>query len=130
MMAGRHPYKITQKDFSAARRYIENAMLREEISKADDYMGFHNAHTPELLQTWCDNYLPANIFTKLKRAVLAARKRSRDYKTTRTKVGIDLEHLAHLRLSSLAKEIDKSLSETILLLEETYWLAKDNNLIK
>lgn len=46
------------------------------------------------------------------------------------KKGIDLNHLAHMRLTALAEETDKTLSETILMLEETYLLARDNGLLK
>ena len=65
----------------------------------------------------------------MKNAVLAARKRSRDYKNKRVKYGVDLDHLAHLRLSSLAEELDKTLSETILIMEDAFWKARDAGLL-
>jgi len=129
-MAGRPAYRITRNDFAAARRYIENAMERGDISKAGGYMAFRRAGTPELLQTWCDDYLQADTFRKLKGAVLAARKRSRDYNTPRTKVSVDLDHYAHLRLASLAEELGKTLSDTVVLLEEVYWKARDAGVLK
>jgi macrodomain Ter protein organizer (MatP/YcbG family) len=64
------------------------------------------------------------VFEKLKRAVRASRKRSRDYRTTQRKVGIDLDHAAHLHLPSLADELGMSLSDTVLLLEDSYWKAQ------
>ena len=105
---------------AAARRWIVNARERDEISNVDGYMDFRQAATPELLQAWCDEYLPEEALKKMKNALLAARKRSRDYKNKRVKYGVDLDHLAHLRLSSLAEELGKTLSETILILEEAY----------
>ena len=129
-MAGRPPYTITQKDYASAQRYIMNAMTRGDISGVDGYMAFRQADTPDLLQAWCDDYLPAHSFEKLKRAVMAARKRSRDYKNKRSKVGVDLDFHAHLCLSSLADELDKTLSETILIMEEAYWKANDAGLLE
>ncbi len=128
-MAGRSPYKITQKDYASARRYIMNAMTRDDISNVDGYMAFRQAETPDLLQAWCDDYLPARTFEKLKCAVIAARKRSRDAKNKRAKIGVDLDFRAHLSLSLLADELDKTLSETILIMEEAYWKAKDAGLL-
>ena len=68
-------------------------------------------------------------YKKMKNALLAARKRSRDYRHAKKKVGVDLTHLAHLHLASLAEELGKTLSETILILEEAYWKAKDAGLL-
>lgn len=106
-----------------------NAMTRDDISNVDGYMAFRQADTPDLLQAWCDDYLPARTFKKLKCAVIAARKRSRDDKNKRSKVGVDLDFHAHHRLSSLAEKLDKTLSETILIMEEAYWKAKDAGLL-
>ena len=126
---GRPKYQITRQDFAAARRWIVNARERDEISNVHGYMDFRQATTPELLQTWCDEYLPEEALKKMKNALLAARKRSRDYRHAKKKVGVDLDHLAHLHLSSLAEELGKTLSETILILEEAYWKAKDAGLL-
>jgi macrodomain Ter protein organizer (MatP/YcbG family) len=123
-MAGRPPYQITRKDFSYARRYIERAMQRGDISNVSGYRKFCNAETPEKLQAWCDDYLSEEVFEKLKRAVRASRKRSRDFKTTQRKVTITLDHAAHLRLSMAAEELGMTLSDTILELEDSYWHAK------
>ncbi|MDX1252206.1 MAG: hypothetical protein IDH49_08190 [Gammaproteobacteria bacterium] len=129
-MAGRPAYQITKMDFAAAKKYLENAMERGDVSKAGGYMAFRRADTPELLQAWCDDYLQFDIFRKLKGAVLAARKRARDYKTPKTKVRIDLDYHAHMRLSSLAEELGATLSETVVLLEEVYWKARDAGILK
>ena len=51
-------YQITQQDYAAAWRWISNAMDRDDISNVDGYMEFRQAGTPELLQAWCDDYLP------------------------------------------------------------------------
>ena len=126
---GRPKYQITRQDHAAAWRWIANAMDREEISNVHGYMDFRRATTPELLQAWCDEYLSPEDVKKMKNAILAARKRSRDYKNKRVKYGVDLDHLAHLHLSSLAEELGKTLSETILILEEAYWKAKDAGLL-
>lgn len=128
-MAGRPSYKITQQDYSYAWRYIDRAMQEGDISSVTGYMAFRNAHDAELLQTWCDDYLPKDVFEKMKRAIRASRKRSRDYRTTQRKVGIDLDHAAHLHLSSLANELGMSLSDTILHLEEAYWKAQKAGLL-
>ena len=126
---GRPKYQITRQDHAAAWRWIANAMDREEISNVHGYMDFRQATTPELLQAWCDEYLPEEALKKMKNALLAARKRSRDYKVSKKKVGVDLDHLAHLHLSSLAEELDKTLSETILIMEEGYIRARDAGLL-
>jgi len=126
----RPAYKITANDFANARRYIENAMARDDISNVDGYMAFRHAHTPELLQSWCDNYLPDTVFKKLKNAILAARKRNKDTKIKQPKVGIDLSHEAYHSLSFISNELGCPLSETILEMEKAYWLAKDNGLLK
>jgi len=128
-MVGRPKYQITQPDFFIARRYIENGMLRGYIRSVDGYLVFQRASTPEALQTWCDDYLSDETFKKLKRAVIVARKRSRDYKTVRAKIKVDLDHHAHLRLSSLGKELNKNHSDTVLIMEEAYWKAKDAGLV-
>lgn len=129
-MAGRKPYTITQSDYANARRYLDNAMKRGDLGTADGYMAYRQAYTAERLQAWCDDHLPAATWPKLKNALLAARKRSRDYGKVTQKTGIALDHLAHLRLTALAEETGKTLSETILMLEETYWRARDNGLLK
>ncbi|MCF6256171.1 MAG: hypothetical protein L3K25_07700 [Gammaproteobacteria bacterium] len=126
----RPKYTISKTDISNARRYLQNAMKRGDISDVDGYMRFCHAGTPEQLQSWCDDYLPAPIFKKLKTAVLAARKRDRDYRTTKAKVGIDLDHYAHMRLLSLGKELNLTLSETVVRMEEAYWQARDAGLAK
>ncbi|MCG7952665.1 MAG: hypothetical protein N0E56_15815 [Candidatus Thiodiazotropha endolucinida] len=128
-MAGRPRYRITKMDFAAAKSYIRNAMTRGDISSVDGYIAFRNAETPEELQAWCDDYLKDKVFEKLKRAVFAARRRSRDYKSTRQKVGVDLDYYAHLHLSELAKELDMSLSDTVLMLEDVYWKAKGAGIV-
>ena len=127
-MAGRPPYQITRQDLSFARRYISRAMDRGDISSVDGYRIFHNAETPEQLQAWCDDYLSDEVFEKLKRAVRAARKRSRDWKSTAKKVNVTLDHVAHLRLSMAAEELGMTLSDAILEIEDTYWKAKDAGL--
>jgi len=43
---------------------------------------------------------------------------------------VDLDFHAHLRLSSLADELHKTLSETILIMEKAYWKAKDAGLLE
>ena len=126
---GRPKYQITRQDFAAARRWIVNARERDEISNVAGYMDFRQATTPELLQAWCDEYLSPEDVKRMKNAILAARKRSRDYKPSKKKVGVDLDHLAHLRLSMLAEELGKTLSETILILEEGYTRARDAGLL-
>ncbi len=126
---GRPKYQITQQDHGAAWRWISNAMERGDISSVDGYMEFRKATTPALLQTWCDDYLSQEAFKRMKNALLAARKRSRDYKHSKKKVGVDLDHLAHLRLSMLAEELDKTLSETILIMDEAYRKAEDAGLL-
>lgn len=122
---GRPAYQITRTDFADARQYILNAMNRDEISNSDGWAALRQSDTPELLQRWCDDYLSPEIFKKLKNAVLAARKRSK-----KPKIGVDLTHTAHLRLSSLSSELGLTLSEAIITLEETYWLAVDAGLVK
>ncbi len=129
-MAGRKPYTITQVDYANARRYLDNAMQRGDVSTAEGYIAYRQAYNAEALQAWCDDYLPDATWNKLKNAILAARKRSRDYGKVKQKKGIALDHLAHLRLTTLAEETGKTLSETILMLEETYWLTRDNGLLK
>lgn len=126
---GRPKYQITRQDFASARRWITNAMERDEISNVDGYMDLRQAHSPELLQAWCDFYLPQEAYKKMKNALLAARKRSRDYRHSKKKVGVDLTHLAHLRLSMLAEELGKTLSETILIMDEAYQRAEDAGLL-
>ncbi len=116
----RPPYKITERDFSIARNYITSSMSRGDISNVDGYNDFRRANTPELLQLWCDDYLPEGIFRKLKQAVRAARKRSRDYKTPGQKTSIDIDKAAHIHLTSVAEELKLSLSQTILKLIEYY----------
>ncbi len=126
---GRPTYTITDADYAAARLYIENAMSRQDISTSFGYMEYRGATTAVSLQSWCDDYLNADMFKKLKAAVLAARKRARDYKSYKAKKGVDLDHLAHLRLSALANELGLSLSDTILVMNKAYDLAKDNGLM-
>ena len=126
---GRPKYQITRQDFAAARRWIVNARERDEISNVHGYMDFRQASTPELLQAWCDEYLPEEALKKMKNALLAARKRSRDYRHSKKKVGVDLTHLAHLRLSMLAEELDKTLSETILIMDEAYLRSEEAGLL-
>jgi len=126
----RPKYTITQQDYWDARRYIDNGMQRDAISNCDGYNDFRLADTPERLQAWCDDYLPEATFKKLKSAVLAARKRHRDYRTQRAKLGIDLDHYAHLRLSAVADELNMTLSEAVVKLEKTYWVARDAGLVK
>jgi macrodomain Ter protein organizer (MatP/YcbG family) len=103
-------------------------MDRGDISSVNGYQLFRNAETADKLQAWCDNYLPEDDFERLKSAVRAARKRSRDYKTTARKVNLTLDHAAHLRLSMTAEELGMTLSEAILELEDMYWKAKDAGL--
>ncbi len=124
-MAGRTPYTLTPADYANARRYLDNAMQRGALSTSEGYIAYRQAYNAEALQAWCDDYLPAATWPKLKNALLAARKRSRDYGKVTQKRGIDLDHLAHLRLTALADETGQTLSETILMLEETYWRARD-----
>lgn len=124
-MAGRKPYTITATDLSNARRYIDNAMRRGDISTAGGYSAYQRADTAEALQSWCDDYLPPTLWPKLKNAVLAARKRTRDYESTRQKRRVDLDHIAYVRLSALAHERNLTLSETVLLLEDAYYRALD-----
>jgi macrodomain Ter protein organizer (MatP/YcbG family) len=66
----------------------------------------------------------------MKNALLAARKRSRDYRHAKKKVGVDLTHLAHLRLSMLADDLGKTLSETILIMDEAYLRAEEAGLLE
>jgi macrodomain Ter protein organizer (MatP/YcbG family) len=124
----RPAFKIMSKDFTAARRYIMNAMDRGDLSSVEGYTAFRNAEKAEQLQQWCDDYMSSDVFEKMKRAIRAARKRSKDWKTTTKKVGVDLDHAAHLHLSSVADELGVTLSDAILILEETYWKAKDAGL--
>jgi macrodomain Ter protein organizer (MatP/YcbG family) len=124
----RPAFKITRKDYTSARRYIMNAMDRGDLSNSRAYYAFRNAENAEQLQKWCDENMPSDVFDKMKRAIRAARKRSRDYKTTACKVGVDLDHTAHVLLSRVADELGVTLSDAILILEETYWKAKDRGL--
>jgi macrodomain Ter protein organizer (MatP/YcbG family) len=127
-MAGRPPYQITQKDFSYAWRYIERGMQRADISNAHGYMEFRNAGTPEKLQAWVDDYLPDDVFEKLKQAVRASRKRMRDYNTVQRKINVALDHTAHSYLLSVAEDLGMTLSEAIIEMENIYWKAKDAGL--
>lgn len=68
-MAGRKSYVITPADYPLARRYIDHAMHRGEIGTANGYMTYRQACTAEALQAWCDDYLPAAAWPKLKNAV-------------------------------------------------------------
>jgi macrodomain Ter protein organizer (MatP/YcbG family) len=120
-MSGRPPYQITQSDYFYARRYIDRAMQRGDISSVDGYRKFRNAETPEKLQGWCDDYLSDDVFEKLKRAVRAARKRSRDYRATSRKVNITLDHGAYIRLSMMAENLGMTLSNAVIELEEFYY---------
>ncbi len=120
-MAGRPSYKITQQDYRYAARYLIRASVRGEIRISD---GYHDTHDAASLQAWCENHLPEKIYEKMKLAIRAARKRDRDDRTLQRKVGVDLDRAAHIHLSSLAKELELSLSDTVLLLVETYRLAK------
>lgn len=129
-MVGRKPYVITPADYSLARRYLDRVMQRGEISTADGYMANRQAHTADALQAWCDDYLPRAVWLRLKNAVLATRKRTRDYKTVRQKKRGDLDHLAYLRLTSLAEERKLTLSETVLLLEDAYYRALDAGVLR
>ncbi len=128
-MAGRQPYKITKQDYGYAARYLIKAMERGDISKTEGYIAFKHARNADLLQKWCDDYLPSEVFGKMKSAIRASRKRSRDYRTSNRKVGIDLDHLAHVHLSSLADDLSMSLSDTVLHLENVYWMAKKAGVI-
>lgn len=58
-MAGRKPYTITPADYANARRYLDNAMQHGDLGTADGYITYRQAYTAELLQAWCDDYLPA-----------------------------------------------------------------------
>jgi hypothetical protein len=62
-------------------------------------------------------------WTRLKRAILAAWKRSRDYHTRNRKKNVDLDWLAWQRLSSVAKEEGRTLSEMIVVMEDAYHRA-------
>jgi macrodomain Ter protein organizer (MatP/YcbG family) len=103
-------------------------MQRGDISSVSGYRKFCNAETTDKLQTWCNDYLSDEVFEKLKRAVRASRKRSRDFRSTQRKVTVTLDHAAHLRLSIAAEELGMTFSDTILELEDTYWKAKDAGL--
>jgi macrodomain Ter protein organizer (MatP/YcbG family) len=127
---GRPAYKINERDFTRAKQYILNAIDHGELNGAVGYMALRQAATPELLQTWCDDYLPQEIWVRLKQAVRQARKRGRDYQTPYRKVSVDLDHTAHTHLSMLAADLgDKTLSETILIMEEGYLRAVERGLI-
>lgn len=120
MSVGRPPYTITTGvDFVNARAYIKNAMERGDISQVSGYMTFRNADTAEKLQAWCNDYLDADQFEKLKTAVRVARKRSRDYKRQPRK-SVDLSWPAWMALSRLAEERGVTLSEAVLLMEDAY----------
>ncbi len=121
----RPPYQITKTDYAAALRYIQNGIQRGEISGVDGYRVLRRADTPEKLQRWCDDYLPTEIFKKLKGAVVAARKRARDYKTPKSKKGIDLDYQAYLSLVRVAEDLGVSFSDAVICLEEVYWRAKE-----
>jgi len=45
-------------------------------------------------------------------------------------VSVDLDHYAHLRLASLAEDLGKTFSDTVVLLEEAYWKTRDTGMLK
>ncbi len=120
----RPKYTITKQDYYYASRYLIRAMDRGDVSSATGYDSFRTVTDAETLQAWCDNYLPQEVFVKMQRAIRAARKRSRDYRSMKRKVGIDLDRVAHIRLSALADDMNMSLSDAIIFLEDKYWDAK------
>jgi len=122
----RPAYKITEEDYQFAYDYIEGAMARGEISSSEGYTRFRNADTAKKLQAWCDDYLVMKdkLWKKLKNNILAARKRARDYDTEQQKKRVDLDWQAWLRLSSMAEEEGRTLSEMILAFEDVYVKAR------
>ncbi len=126
---GRPAYKITESDFSAAVRYIERARERGEVSTSDGYGKWLRASTAELLQEWCDEYLPKPVWNRMVNAMRQERFRNNPHRPRRH---IDLTQSAWLRLTTLVEEElgGVSLSDAILRLEEVYYLAKDAGLLK
>lgn len=66
-------------------------------------------HNPELLQAWCDDYV--------ERGCACGAKAIPRLQHPRIKVSIDLNHRAHMRLSSLAEALGITLSDTVVLLK-------------
>lgn len=126
---GRPAYKLTKRDASIARQYIERAMERGDVSRSEGYNAFRRAADAEALQAWCDDYLPRDVWTRLLGNIRQQRKRSRDYgkhKITR----VDLTRAAWIHLSAVAREMGNvTLSEAILRMEAGYYKAKDAKLI-
>jgi macrodomain Ter protein organizer (MatP/YcbG family) len=123
-MMGLGRKKLTQSDYLSAYNYIAGGMDRDEISSSEGYNRFRNADTPEKLQAWCDDYLTKDQWDKMRNAIRVERKRSKDYKTNRQKIRVDLDWLAWQRLSSMAEEEGRTLSEMILAFEDVYVKAK------
>jgi macrodomain Ter protein organizer (MatP/YcbG family) len=117
---GRPAYRLTAADFGAAVRYIERARQRGEVGTAHGYASWLKAATPEALQAWCDEYLPADIWRKMMGALRQARKRARDYRKAPVH-RVDLSHPAWVALTRTAGEMGGvTLSEAVLRLEEAY----------
>lgn len=117
---GRPTYRLTADDYSSAVRYIERARQRGEVGTANGYASWLTATTPEALQAWCGEYLPADTWRKMLGALRQARKRSRDYRKAPVH-RVDLSHAAWVALTRAAGEMGGvTLSEAVLQLEEAY----------
>jgi len=106
----RPAYKITKADFAIAVEYLE-----KHFSHSGGFMVLRQCSTPDMLQGWCDDYLTAAEWKKLKQVIWATRKRNKaEIKPKQKPKNITISHQAWSELSELAEGEGITLSHALV----------------